>query len=211
MKGRVIALHEGFGFISNEAGVEYYFNEHSFIGRSEFSMLMCGSEVWFKPQKTSIGWRANYVGIKHKPPFEWEEGAIYVEAAPNRIIRWWRGCPPLLKTEHRILTSSEFVTGYFSTMEEAREFFYAQVRNAGANLIQDFDIETSVQLVLGHATTVYRYRAMIGIYLKSKKVKSVEEEAYLTTIFKEVINRRLESFMAFEAKVEGMELESKVA
>lgn len=202
MKGRVISLHDSYGFISNDQGVQYYFNTLSFIGRSEFSMLQYGSEVDFKPKESPFGWRAHYVSIKNKPPFEWQESAVYVEHACNHVLKWWKGYPARFKTEHRVLTSTEFVTDFYPDREEVRDVFYYQVGMSGANFIQDVEIETAVRLVQGHASKVYRYRATVGIYLKSKKVKSPEEEAYFTPIFQEGIETRLQGFRAFSAQAQ---------
>jgi cold shock CspA family protein len=209
MKGRVISLHDSFGFISNDQGVQYYFNRHSFIGRSEFSMLQYGSEVDFKPKESPFGWRAHYVSIKNKPPFAWEEGAIYVEHACNYVLKWWKDYPARFKTEHRVLTSTEFVTDFYPVREEARDIFYYQIGVSGANFIQDVEIETTVRLVQGHASTLYRYRATIGIYLKAKKVKSAEEEAYFTAVFQEGIEQRLESFSAFSTHAHPLAAEAE--
>jgi hypothetical protein len=200
MKGTVVTMLEFHGYIAGEAGVRYYFNDKCFKGRTEMSMLSRGAEVEFKPVDTPFGKRAKYVSLKNKPPFAWEEGAMYVEYTSKRVLRWRKRDPSRLTTGHKSLASMEFVTDFFPTREEARDYFYEMIFSAGANYIEDLEVETSVQLILGHATTAFRYRAISGVYVKAKKVRHQEDADYYNAIFKPFIDGRLALFHAYQAQ-----------
>jgi dihydrofolate reductase len=199
MKGTVVTLLEFHGYIADQAGVRYYFNEKCLQGRTELSMLARGSEVEFKPVDTPFGKRAKHVFLKNKPPFEWEEGALYVEHTSKRLLRWRRGDPSRFELNHRSLVSMELVSEFFPLIDDARAFFYEELYRAGANYIQDLQIETAVRLIHGHATAVFRYRAVVGVYVKAKKVRGLDQADYYNNLFKPLIDERLTQFLAYDA------------
>lgn len=198
MKGRIISLHDTYGFIKSDEGINYYFNATSTVGRTEFSMLEYGSEVEFTGRMLRPGWRAYCLRLCEKPAFVWEEGAIYVNRASNRLRHWYKGRPSCLEPWYQILVSTEFVTEYFPVREDARQFFFDEAKSAGANFVQDVEIEASVSLILGHASTTYRYRGVVGIALKPKKAKDTAEAEKLTRLYQSIIKKRLGLFKAFE-------------
>jgi cold shock CspA family protein len=198
MKGRIISLHDTYGFIKSDEGLHYYFSSTATVGRTEFSMLERGSEVEFSAKMFRAGWGALFVRLCHKPPFVWEEGVTYVERASKRLRHWRKGDPSTLEPHHRVLTSAVFVTEYFSVMEDARDFFLNEAKSAGANFAGDIEIETSVRLTLGYASTYYRYRGVVGIILKPKKAQTPKEARSLTRVYQAIIEKRLELFEAFE-------------
>lgn len=200
MKGLVVYLNESYGYVTDDAGLRYYFNDKCLHGRTELSMLAPGSEVDFKPVETPFGLRAKHVSIKTKPPFVWEEGALYVDYTSKRMLRWRKGDSTRFEANHRALVSKEFITDYFQTREEARDDFYEQILPAGVNFIQDLEIETQVRLDLGNASMFYRYRAVAGVYVKVKKVKSLDQADYFNGIFKPFIDERLALFHEAEAQ-----------
>jgi hypothetical protein len=198
MIGRVIALHDSYGFICDEAGIHYYFNRDCLAGRTELSMLAYGSEVRFSPRMAKAGWRANFVKLLDLPPFVVEEGALYIERAARQVKEWWKGYPSRLDPHHRVITTTEFATGFFSVREAARDEFDAQVKMSCANFVKDIEIETTVELVQGHATTSYRYKGVLGIYLKLKKVKDDVQADEYRAIFQPILNNHLERFRIFQ-------------
>lgn len=200
MKGRVASLNESYGYVTDDAGLRYYFNDKCLRGRTELSMLAPGTEVEFKPVDTPYGLRAKYVSMKQKPPFVWEEGALYVDYTSKRMLRWRKGDPSRFEANCRALVSKEFITDYFPTREEARDDFYEQILCAGVNFIQELEIQTQVRLALGNASLFFRYRAVAGVYVKVKKVKNLDQADYFNEIFKPFIDERLALFHGAEAQ-----------
>lgn len=198
MIGRIVSICDTYGFIRNDAGVDYYFNEHFLSMSTEFSWLRVDSEVRFTPKDSPLGLRAVFVSLLDKPPFAWEEGELYVERASKHVALWKTGTSSQISPEQRILTSMEFKTGIHLAQELAMMDFSLQVRKSGANFILDCDVEVSLALMNGFAVTTYRARAVIGIYLKPLKVKASHNFEIIRDDCEAALKRRVEKLRAFE-------------
>jgi hypothetical protein len=80
--------------------------------------------------------------------------------------------------------------------------FLKTVRLAGANLVYDTQVSTSIKLLNGHRVTVYEWRAKVGIYVEPKKVVSQQGLDQVNDDTQQIIEARMSQLMALQKTID---------